>query len=130
MDLAETDALCGYLTAEQGPYPGALPGPTPLAKPDTAERARAAEQLDRAGMLTWDQRLLRVPLDDDQVAFEQALRERLVAHRESVGTDPAARSLLPLGPVTLATLARLAHGWQLGIRSAYLPEALVSAPQQ
>jgi hypothetical protein len=129
-DLAEMDAFCGYLTVVQGRSPGALPGPVPLGKPDAAERARAAEQLDTAGTLTPDQRLLRVLLDDDQAAFEQALQERLVAHRESVGADPAARSLLPVGAVTLATLARLAHGWQLGIRSAYLPEALVSAPQQ
>ncbi|MEU2602235.1 immunity 49 family protein [Streptomyces hirsutus] len=128
-DLAEMDALCGYLTVVQGRYPGALPGPVPLGKPDTAERARAAEQLDMAGTLTPDQRLLRVLLDDDQAAFEQALQQRLVAHRESVGADPAARSLLPVGAVTLAALARLAHGWQLGIRSAYLPEALMSAPQ-
>ncbi|PKT69086.1 hypothetical protein CW362_31585 [Streptomyces populi] len=129
-DLAEMDALCGYLTVVQGPYPGALPGPVPLAKPDPAERARSAGQLDGAGTLSPDQRLLRVLLDDDQAAFEQALEERLVAHRESVGADPAARSLLPLGAVTLAALAGLAHGWQLGTRSAYLPEALLSAPQQ
>ncbi|WP_326756804.1 immunity 49 family protein [Streptomyces hirsutus] len=81
-----------------------------------------------AGTLTPDQRLLRVLLDDVPAASEQALQERLVAHRESA--EPAARSLLPVGAVTLAALARLAHGWQLGIRSAYLPEKLVSAPQQ
>ncbi|WP_307825327.1 Imm49 family immunity protein [Streptomyces sp. M2CJ-2] len=101
----------------------------PLGKPDAAERARAAEQLDMAGTLTPDQRLLRVLLDDEQAAFEQALQQRLVAHRESVDVDPAARSLLPVGAVTLAALACLAHGWQLGIRFAYLPEALVSTPQ-
>ncbi|MEU8976567.1 immunity 49 family protein [Streptomyces monashensis] len=129
-DLAEMDALCGYLTVVQGPCSGALPDPVPLGKPDTAERARAAAQLDTAGTPTPDQRLLRVLLDDDQAAFEQALQERLVAHRESTGADPAARSLLPLGAVTLATLACLAHGWQLATWSAYLPEALVSAPQQ
>ncbi|MFD3660522.1 immunity 49 family protein [Streptomyces sp. NPDC058659] len=122
-DLAEMDALCGYLTVVQGRYPGALPGPVPLAKPDAAERARTAEQLDTAGMLTPDQRLLRVLLDDDQSAFERALAERLVAHRESAGADPSVRSLLPVGAVTLAALARVAHGWQLRIRSAYLPGA-------
>ncbi|MEU3653314.1 Imm49 family immunity protein [Streptomyces sp. NPDC032161] len=74
--------------------------------------------------------MLRVPLDDDQAAFEQALQERLVAHRESVGAAPAARSLLPVGAVTPAALACLAHGRQLGIRSACLPDALVSAPQR
>ncbi|PKT75065.1 hypothetical protein CW362_01065 [Streptomyces populi] len=129
-DLAEMDALCGYLNVVQGRYPGALPGPVPLGKPDAAERAHAAGRLDAAGTLTGDQRLLRVLLDDDQAAFERALEERLVAHRESVGADPAARSLLPVEAVTLAALARLAHGWQLGIRSAYLPEALVGVPQQ
>lgn len=128
-DLAEMDALCGYLTVVQGRYPGALPGPVPLGKPDAAERARAAEQLDAAGTLTPDQRLLRVLLDDDQAAFERALQQRLVAHRGSVGADPAARSLLPVGAVTLTALARLAHGWRLGIHSAYLPEALTRAPQ-
>jgi hypothetical protein len=129
-DLAEMNALCGYLNVVQGRYPGAVAGPVPLGRPDAAERARAAEQLDAAGTLTGDQRLLRVLLDDDQAAFERALEERLVAHRESVGADPAARSLLPAGTVTLAALACLAHDWQLGIRSAYLPEALLSAPQQ
>ncbi|MET9901694.1 Imm49 family immunity protein [Streptomyces sp. NPDC006446] len=128
-DLAEMDALCGYLNVVQGRYPGALPGPVPLGKPDAAERARATEQLDTAGTLTADQRLLRVLLDDDQAAFERALEVRLVAHRESVGADPATQSLLPAGAATLAALACLAHGWQLGIRTAYLPEALLTAPQ-
>ncbi|ROQ68508.1 immunity protein 49 of polymorphic toxin system [Streptomyces sp. 840.1] len=129
-DIAEMDALCGYLTVVQGHYPGVLAGPVPLGKPDTAERARTAEQFDTAGTLTPDQRLLRVLLDDDQAAFEQALQERLVAHRESVGSDPAARSLLPVGAATLASLACQAHGWELGTRSAYLPETLVSVAQQ
>ncbi|MEU4476298.1 Imm49 family immunity protein [Micromonospora sp. NPDC023888] len=93
-------------------------------------RTRAAEQLDTAGTLTPDQRLLRVLLDDNQPAFEQALQQRLVTHRESVGTDPAAQSLLPVGAVTLTALAQLAHGWQVGIRSAYLPEALLSTSQR
>ncbi|MFE9776420.1 immunity 49 family protein [Streptomyces sp. NPDC005931] len=128
-DLAEMDALCGYLTVAQGRYPGASSGPVPLGRPDAAERARAAQQLDAAGTLAPDQRLLRVLLDDDQPAFEQALHERLVAHRDSAGTDPAARSLLPVRAVTLTALARLAHGWQLDIRSPYLPEALTGAPQ-
>ncbi|MFI6039219.1 immunity 49 family protein [Streptomyces sp. NPDC051315] len=129
-DLAEMDALCAYLTVVQGRYPGALPGPVPLATPDAEARARAAGQLDAVGTLTPDQRLLRVLLDDDQPAFEQALEARLVTHRENVGADPAPRSLLPVGTVTLAALASLAHGWQLGIRSAYLPESLMSAPRQ
>ncbi|WP_433131134.1 immunity 49 family protein [Micromonospora sp. CA-240977] len=128
-DLAEMDALCGYLTIGQGGYPDARPEPAPLQKPTTVERTRAARQLDAAGTLTPDQRLLRVLLDDDQSAFERALQQRLVTHRESIGADPAARSLLPVGSVTLTALAHLAHGWQLGIRSAYLPDALVSAPQ-
>ncbi|MFI1769510.1 hypothetical protein ACH41H_46985 [Streptomyces sp. NPDC020800] len=67
---------------------------------------------------------------NDQAAFEQALQERLVAHRESVDADPAAHSLLPVGNISLAAHGRLAHGWPLGIRSADRPEALVSAPHQ
>ncbi|MFF3420409.1 Imm49 family immunity protein [Streptomyces sp. NPDC002698] len=70
----------------------------------------AAATCRAAGTLTGDQRLLRVLLNDDRAAFEQALEERLVARRESVGADPAARSLLPAGAVTLTALACLAHG--------------------
>ncbi|MDG5807933.1 immunity 49 family protein [Streptomyces ossamyceticus] len=128
-DLAEMDALCGYLSVVQGRYPGAVPGPVPLSKPEVAERARAAARLDEAGTLSPDQRLLRVLLDDDQDAFEQALQDRLVMHRATAGADPAARSLLPVETVMLAALARLAHGWQLSVRSPYLPESLLSAPQ-
>ncbi|MEJ8672582.1 Imm49 family immunity protein [Streptomyces sp. MS1.AVA.1] len=120
-DLAEMDALCAYLTVVHGPVPGALPGPVPLRKPDAEARARAAGQLDAGGTPTPDQRLLRVLLDDDQVTFERALEERLVAHREHTGSDPAPRSLLPVGAVALAALASLAHGWQLSVRSGYLP---------
>ncbi|MGW3820448.1 Imm49 family immunity protein [Streptomyces sp. NPDC005046] len=53
--------------------------------------------------------MYEILLDDDQAAFERALEERLVAHRESVGADPAARSLLPVEAVTLAALACLAQ---------------------
>lgn len=87
-----------YLAVVQGRSPGAVPGPVPLGKPDSGVRARAAAQLDATGVLTPDQRLLQVLLDDDQVAFEAALEERLLARRENVGTDPAPRSLLPVGP--------------------------------
>lgn len=124
-DLAEMDALCGYLTVVQGSGPGALPGPAPLGKPDTAARARTAGRLDAVGALTPDQQLLRVLLSDDQTAFEQALGERLVAYRENARPDPVPRSLLPVGAVTLASLATQTHGWELGIRSAYLPESLI-----
>ncbi|MCX4722478.1 hypothetical protein OG385_01095 [Streptomyces sp. NBC_01306] len=41
---------------------------------------------------------MRVLLDDNHATFEQALQERLVMQRESVGADPAARSLLPRRP--------------------------------
>lgn len=125
-DLAEMDALSGYLDVPEDAHPSSAP----LAKPDAAHRTRTAQQLDAAGTLTPDQRLLRVLLDDDQAAFERALHDRLVAHRESVGADPAARSLLPVAAVTLAALAHTAHGWQLRVHSAYLPEALVNAPAQ
>ncbi|WP_349017156.1 Imm49 family immunity protein [Streptomyces luteolus] len=68
---------------------------------------------------------LRVLLDDDQQAFEQALMARLVRHRESVGSDPAPRSLLPLGVLATAALAVQVHGWELGVRSGYLPYGLL-----
>ncbi|MFE7413379.1 immunity 49 family protein [Streptomyces laurentii] len=124
-ELAEMDALARYLTVVEGRYPGAVPGPVPLAKPDAAERARAAEGLDAVGGLSPDQRLLRVLLDDDQAAFEQALEERLVAHRESLTADPVVRSLLPVETIALAALACRAHGWEPRLRSGYLPDALV-----
>ncbi|MGW1610122.1 hypothetical protein ACWCQZ_12100 [Streptomyces sp. NPDC002285] len=56
--------------------------------------------------------------------------ERLVAHHENAGSDPAPRSLLPVGAVAPAALASLAHGRQLGVRSGYLPASLMCAPQQ
>ena len=128
-DLAEMDALCAYLTIVQGRYPGALPGPVPLAKPDTEARLRAAERLDAVGAVDADQQLLRVLLDDDQSAFEQALAVRLLEHRAGTGTDPMPRTLLPVRTAAVAALASLAHGWQLGIRSAYLPDSLLRTPQ-
>lgn len=127
-DLAEMDALCAYLTVVSGRYPGSVPGPVPVARPGEEERAGAARALDEAGALGPDQRLLRVLLDDDREAFERALADRLEEHRASVGADPAPRTLLPAGAVTLAALAHLAHGWEPGVRSGYLPEALLRAP--
>ncbi|WP_331724203.1 immunity 49 family protein (plasmid) [Streptomyces longwoodensis] len=127
-DLAEMDALCGYPTVVRGPVPGAVPGPVPLHKPDPDTRARAAERLDATGALDPDQQLLRTLLDDDEGAFEQALVGRLLEHRAQVGPDPAPSTLLPVRTVAVAALASLAHGWQLGIRSAYLPDSLLHAP--
>ncbi|MEV0241630.1 Imm49 family immunity protein [Streptomyces sp. NPDC050674] len=126
--LAEMDALCDYLTIVQGPRPGALPGSVPLEKPADDVRLRAAERLDAAGPLDPDQRLLRTLLADDQSVFEQALADRLLEHRASVGTDPAPRTLLPVRTVAVAALACLAHGWKLGVRSDYLPDSLLHAP--
>jgi hypothetical protein len=128
-DRAEMDTLCAYLTGVRAAGPGWHGGLVPLGKPDPAVRRRAAEQLETAGTLTPDQHLLRVLLNDDQRAFEQALRERLIAHRDRVGPDPVPRSLLPVGAIALAALAQLAHGWQLRTRSPYLPHALIAAPQ-
>ncbi|MGW7825125.1 immunity 49 family protein [Streptomyces puniciscabiei] len=125
-DLAEMDALCVYLTQAAGHLPMHRPT-VPLCKPDPEERSSAARQLDHVGTLTPDQRLLRVLLDDDQAAFERALEQRLVEHRESVGVHPAPRTLLPVKAVALAVLASRVHGWQLGVRSAYLPESLLRA---
>ncbi|MFG2836534.1 immunity 49 family protein [Streptomyces zaomyceticus] len=127
-DLAEMDALCAYLTVERGRYPGSVPGAVPVRRPGAEERAGAARALDAAGAASPDQRLLRVLLDDDREAFESALLERLAEHRAGVGADPEPRTLLPVGTVALAALAHLAHGWEPGVRSGYLPDALLRAP--
>ncbi|MFI1256335.1 immunity 49 family protein [Streptomyces netropsis] len=127
-DLAAMDALCRYLTQADGHLPRDWPT-VPLRKPDADERAEAARQLDALGAPTPDQRLLRVLLDDDRHAFEQALVARLVEHRESVGSDPAPRTLLPLGALALAALAVQAHGWELGVRSGYLPHDILGSPE-
>ncbi|MEU3877656.1 immunity 49 family protein [Streptomyces sp. NPDC029704] len=124
-DLAAMDALCGYLTPASGHDRPAVP----LCKPDTGERAEAARRLDAAGPLTADQRLLRVLLDDDPRTFEEALRARLIEHRDRQGVDAAPRTLLPLGPLALAALAVQAHGWTLTVQSSYLPHDLLRAPE-
>ncbi len=41
------------------------------------------------------------------------------------GTDPAPGVCCRWRPSTLTALASLAHDWELGIRSAYLPESLI-----
>ncbi|SNR55023.1 Imm49 family immunity protein [Actinomadura mexicana] len=118
--LAEMDALADYLVdGDQPPL---------VVKPDRQARVRAALRLDAARPLTPDQHLLRVLLDDDQSAFEQALADRLDRYREDIGDDPAPRTLLPLTAIALANLAVLAHGWRLGVRSGYLPEGLLPEP--
>ncbi|GHF69161.1 hypothetical protein GCM10010218_58170 [Streptomyces mashuensis] len=127
-DLAAMDALCGYLTPSRSHLPRDWPT-VPLRRPDAGERAEAARRLDAAGPLTPDQRLLRVLLEDEQHAFEQALAARLTEHHERAGADPAPRTLLPLGPLALASLAVQVHGWELGVRSGYLPPALLGSPQ-
>lgn len=125
--LAEMDALCGYLTEASGHLPGDWPSVT-LRKPDVEERGEAARRLDALGALSPDQRLLRVLLEDDQPSFERALADRLVRHRESAAADAAPRSLLPVGTIALAALAVQVHGWDLGVRSGYLPEGLLRVP--
>ncbi|MFB7404494.1 Imm49 family immunity protein [Streptomyces rubiginosohelvolus] len=49
-------------------------------------------------------------------------------HRESVGPAPTPRSLLPLDTLALAALAVQVHGWELGVRSRYLPAELLGSP--
>ncbi|MCX5589445.1 Imm49 family immunity protein [Streptomyces erythrochromogenes] len=125
-DLAHMDALCGYLAPARGHLPRDWPRVT-LTKPSTDARLDAALALDAAHAVSPDQRLLRVLLRDDQTAFERALDERLAQHRAGVGGDPAPGSLLPLGAIALAALAVQVHGWDLQVRSAYLPAALLKA---
>ncbi|MFC8339045.1 Imm49 family immunity protein [Streptomyces rubiginosohelvolus] len=57
-----------------------------------------------------------------------AYRESLDAYRESVGPAPAPRSPLPLDTLALAALAVQVHGWELGVRSGYLPAELLGSP--
>ncbi|MGA5565145.1 immunity 49 family protein [Streptomyces platensis] len=127
-ELAEMDALCGYLTRAEGHLPRHWPSVT-LCKPTAGERAEAQRQLDSLDALTPDQRLLRVLVEDDQLAFEEALEQRLVQHRESASCDAAPRSLLPHKTIALTALAVQVHGWGLRVRSAYLPQAMLSAPE-
>ncbi|MFF9819208.1 immunity 49 family protein [Streptomyces sp. NPDC014006] len=127
-DLAAMDALCGYLTEAEGHLPRDWPA-VPLCKPDDDARAEAARSLDAAGPVTPDQRLLRILLDDDRARFEEALADRLVEHRQGVGADPSAATLLPLGVLALAVLAVQVHGWELGVRSGYLPPDLLGSPE-
>lgn len=130
-ELAEMDALCAYLhLVETARSRWVASGVPPLRKPDAQERAAAAARLDGAGALTADQRLLRVLLDDDQPAFERALTNRLLEHREDAGPDAAPRTLLPVTAVALTALAVQAHGWELNVRSGYLPAGLLRAPAQ
>ncbi|MCL6288551.1 Imm49 family immunity protein [Streptomyces sp. 43Y-GA-1] len=123
-DLATMDALCLYLREAEGHLPRHWPT-VPLRRPDADERQRAAAALDAAGAPTPDQRLLRMLLDDEQHAFEAALADRLDTYRESQGPDSAPRTLLPLDALALAALAVQAHGWELGVRSRYLPPELL-----
>ncbi|MCE7078645.1 immunity 49 family protein [Streptomyces sp. ST2-7A] len=126
-DLAAMDALCGYLSRASGHLPSDWPVVT-LRKPDAEERAEAARRLDATGPLSPDHRLLRVLLDDDPHAFERALEARLIEYRESVGPDPAPRTLLPLGVLAPVALAIQAHGWSPGVRSDYLPPGMPGSP--
>ncbi|MGW2330382.1 immunity 49 family protein [Streptomyces sp. NPDC001700] len=125
-DVAAMDALCGYLTRASGHLPRDWPT-VPLRKPDPGERAEAARRLDAVGRLTPDRCLLRALLDDDQHTFEQALMARLTEHRDSAGPDPAPRTLLPVGAVAVAALAVQVHGWELSIRSGYLPHTMLGS---
>ncbi|WP_281377142.1 Imm49 family immunity protein [Streptomyces harbinensis] len=70
---------------------------------------------------------MRVLLDDDQPAFEDALAARLAAYPDELGDDPAPRTLLPMTALALAGLAVQVHGWELTVRSPYLPPALLGS---
>ncbi|MFF1271894.1 immunity 49 family protein [Streptomyces marokkonensis] len=126
-ELAEMETLACYLTRASGHLPRDWPA-VPLCMPEVDERLDGALLLGRLGALTPDQRLLRVLLEDNQPAFERALADRLVRHRESTPADAPPRSLLPHRTIALAALAVQVHGWDLRVRSGYLPEVLLRAP--
>ncbi|WP_329060197.1 immunity 49 family protein [Streptomyces sp. NBC_01429] len=127
-ELAEMDALACYLTKASGHLPRDWPSVS-LCMPEVDERLDAALRLDALGALTPDQQLLRVLLEDNQAAFEQALEHRLVQHRESAPPDAAPRSLLPQKTIALTALAVQVHAWDVRVQSAYLPQGLLSAPE-
>lgn len=126
-ELAEMDTLACYLAEASGHLPRDWPS-VPLRRPDVDERLDGMLRLRALGELTQDQRLLRVLLEDNQPAFEQALAERLDRHRESTPAGAPPRSLLPHRTIALAALAVQVHGWDLRVRSPYLPPALLDAP--
>lgn len=122
------DTLACYLTQDRGHLPRDWPSVT-LRMPEVDERLDAALRLNGLGTLTPDQRLLRALLEDNQSAFEQALAHRLAQHREGAPPDATLRSLLPQKTIALAALAVQVHGWDLRVRSACLPPALLNAPE-
>nr|WP_095850236.1 MULTISPECIES: Imm49 family immunity protein [unclassified Streptomyces] len=42
-----------------------------------------------------------------------------------MGSNPAPRTLLPLSALALAALGVQVHGWELGVRSGYLPHSML-----
>ncbi|MGW7260706.1 immunity 49 family protein [Streptomyces sp. NPDC054834] len=127
-ELAEMDTLACYLAKAQGHLPGDWPS-VAMRMPEVDERLDAVLELNAVGALTPDQQLLRILLEDNQLAFEQALAHRLVQHQQSAPSDAAPRSLLPHKTIALAALAVQVHGWDLHVQSAYLPQALLNAPE-
>lgn len=126
-EMAEMDTLSCYLTKASGHRPREWPSAA-MCMPEVDERLDAALQLNALGGLTPDQRLLRVLLEDNQPAFEQALVHRLDQHRQNAPSDAAPRSLLPHRTIALAALAVQVHGWDLHVQSGYLPQALLRPP--
>lgn len=126
-ELVEMQTLACYLNRASGRPPRDSPAAA-LCMPEVDERLDGALALDALGEPTPDQRLLRVLLEDSRPAFERALADRLVQYRESTPADAPPRSLLPHRTIALAALAVQVHGWDLDVRSGYLPEALLGAP--
>jgi len=125
-ELAEMDTLTGYLTKGREGQARDWPSET-LRMPEVDDRLDGALRLNTFGTLTPDQRLLRVLLENDQSAFEWALVRRLVQLRELASCDSAPRSQLPVKTIALAALAVQIHGWDLRVRSPYLPQALLNS---
>ncbi|MBX6765831.1 MAG: immunity 49 family protein [Actinomadura rubrobrunea] len=69
---------------------------------------------------------LRALTDGDQDTFWDAIAGMLTAYRSALSDDPRPRTLLPLEPLALTTLAVRGAGWEQRIESDYLPVRLTS----
>ncbi|GEM30823.1 hypothetical protein NN3_18300 [Nocardia neocaledoniensis NBRC 108232] len=124
-EVAEMDALCRYLPDPEDHPPAEWPNAR-LRKPTALALSEAARSLDTLTAQSPSRRLLRTLLEDDQPLFEQALAATLTAHHDRVVPDRP-RTLLPVDIIAPVVIAVRVHGWDLRVRSDYLPRRLTSA---